>query len=139
MIKTFALTPTAQEILLDEVYSYYHFRNDSTETAYIGETSAVSAGSDDVLSIPASTSAFICKNETLYAIGNGDLLVYGTNTDTSPFKSAGKGGGGGGGTDDYSQLANKPQIEGVTLSGNKTFEQLGISALSTTEIYNALK
>lgn len=37
------------------------------------------------------------------------------------------GGGGGGGTSDYSQLSNKPSINGVTLSGNKTSADLGIT------------
>lgn len=37
------------------------------------------------------------------------------------------GGGGGGGTTNYSELSNKPQINGVTLDGNKTSEDLGIS------------
>lgn len=40
--------------------------------------------------------------------------------------------GGGGGTSDYSALNNKPQINGVTLQGNKTTEDLNIS-------YNDLK
>jgi len=35
-------------------------------------------------------------------------------------------GGGGGGTSDYSDLSNKPQINDVTLSGNKSLEDLGI-------------
>lgn len=33
---------------------------------------------------------------------------------------------GGGGTSDYSDLTNKPQINSVTLSGNKSFSDLGI-------------
>jgi hypothetical protein len=37
------------------------------------------------------------------------------------------GGGGGGGTTNYSELSNKPQINGVTLDGNKTSEDLGIT------------
>lgn len=36
--------------------------------------------------------------------------------------------GGGGGTGDYTQLTNKPQIGGVTLSGNKTAADLGLVA-----------
>lgn len=36
--------------------------------------------------------------------------------------------GGGGGTSDYNDLTNKPQINGNTLSGNKTSSQLGITA-----------
>ena len=38
--------------------------------------------------------------------------------------------GGGGGTSDYSQLTNKPQINGVELVGNKTSQQLGITSES---------
>ena len=36
------------------------------------------------------------------------------------------GGGGGGGTSDYSQLSNKPSINGVMLTGNKTSADLHI-------------
>lgn len=35
-------------------------------------------------------------------------------------------GGGGGGTSDYTNLTNKPQINSVTLSGNKTSSDLGV-------------
>lgn len=37
-------------------------------------------------------------------------------------------GGGGGGTSDYSDLSNKPQINSVELSGNKSLSDLGIIA-----------
>lgn len=39
-------------------------------------------------------------------------------------------GGGGGGTSDYSDLSNKPQINNVTLSGNKSLSDLGIPTYS---------
>lgn len=38
------------------------------------------------------------------------------------------GGGGGGGTSDYSQLTNKPSINGVTLNGNQSSSDLGITS-----------
>lgn len=38
-----------------------------------------------------------------------------------------KSGGGSGGTTDYSQLENKPSINGVILNGNKTAEDLGLA------------
>lgn len=38
--------------------------------------------------------------------------------------------GGSGGTKDYSELSNKPKINGVELSGNKTNSDLGINASS---------
>lgn len=37
-------------------------------------------------------------------------------------------GGGEGGSSDYTDLINKPQIAGVTLSGNKTLAELGITS-----------
>lgn len=37
------------------------------------------------------------------------------------------GGGGGGGTTNYNDLSNQPQINGVTLTGNKTSEDLHIT------------
>lgn len=40
-------------------------------------------------------------------------------------------GGGEGGTTNYNELENKPKINGVTLSGNKTAEDLGISGGTT--------
>lgn len=39
--------------------------------------------------------------------------------------------GGGGGTSDYSDLSNKPSINNVTLSGNKTNSDLGLASLPT--------
>ena len=40
----------------------------------------------------------------------------------------GGGGGGQGGTDNYNDLSNKPQINSITLSGNKSLADLGIAA-----------
>lgn len=37
--------------------------------------------------------------------------------------------GGGGGTSDYSKLSNKPQINGVTLSGDKSASDLSLASL----------
>ena len=46
------------------------------------------------------------------------------------------GGGGTGGTTDYNALDNKPQIEGNTLTGNKTADDLGL--MSKVDINSAL-
>ena len=43
------------------------------------------------------------------------------------------GGGGGGGTTNYNHLSNKPQVEGVTLSGNKTASDLGLASASALD------
>lgn len=41
---------------------------------------------------------------------------------------------GGGGVSSYSDLTDKPSIEGVTLTGDKTFPQLNLDVLTNTEI-----
>lgn len=41
------------------------------------------------------------------------------------------GGGSGGGTSDYESLKNRPQINGTTLSGNKTGAALGLADLAS--------
>lgn len=46
-------------------------------------------------------------------------------------------GGGGGGTTNYNSLTNLPQINGVTLKGDKSFDDLGMQPL-TNEQMNAL-
>ena len=38
------------------------------------------------------------------------------------------GGGGTGGTTNYNNLSNKPRLNGVTLEGNKTLDQVGVLA-----------
>lgn len=56
-----------------------------------------------------------------------------------------KSGGGGGGTSNYNDLSNKPQINGNTLSGNKSASDLGLVAaeagkgLSTNDYTDADK
>ena len=58
---------------------------------------------------------------------------------------AGNSGGGGGGTSDYSDLSNKPKINGVELSGNKSASDLSLVAaedgkgLSTNDYTTAEK
>lgn len=45
--------------------------------------------------------------------------------------AGGKGTGGGGGGGSYNDLTDQPQINGITLSGNKTAAQLGLVAAVT--------
>lgn len=47
-------------------------------------------------------------------------------------------GGGGGGTSDYNALTNRPQINGVTLSGNKTAADLRFASVATSGSYSDL-
>jgi hypothetical protein len=43
-------------------------------------------------------------------------------------------GGGSGGTMDYNDLTNKPQINNVTLTGNKSLQDLGIVLPTVTRL-----
>ena len=43
------------------------------------------------------------------------------------------GGGGGGGTNNYNELNNRPQINGTTLTGNKSASDLGLVGTPTVE------
>lgn len=47
---------------------------------------------------------------------------------------AGEVGKPSGGTNDYEALINKPQINDVTLVGNKSFKELGLRPATNTEI-----
>lgn len=44
------------------------------------------------------------------------------------------GGGSGSGTSNYLELSNKPQINGVTLVGNKSLADLGVVKITDNEI-----
>lgn len=59
-------------------------------------------------------------------------------TTTIIHQSSG-GGGGGGGTTNYNDLYNKPQIEGVPLTGNKLFPDLNLNVLTNTEIHDLIE
>ena len=82
------------------------------------------------------------SESSTYAVD--DIVLYGTglykchtavvtpgswtgSTNWQVYKLS-EGGSGGGGTSNYNDLNNKPSINGVTLSGNKTTSDLGITA-----------
>lgn len=48
-----------------------------------------------------------------------------------------QGGGGGGGTTDYNQLTNKPSINGTTLQGDLTLEDIGAASNGSRNSYDA--
>ena len=62
---------------------------------------------------------------------NGEVLKY----DAEQEKWINGTASGGGGTSDYTDLTNKPKINGVTLAGNKSLSDLGI--VDATELTNA--
>ena len=83
------------------------------------------------------------SESSTYAVD--DIVLYGTglykchtavvtpgswtgSTNWQVYKLSEGGSGGGGGTTNYNALTNKPQINSVELSGNKTAAQLGLMA-----------
>lgn len=63
----------------------------------------------------------------------GDIMQLRTEEIFAILSKRG-GGGGSGGTTNYNHLTNKPIINGVTITGNLTLEQLGIEEMSNTRI-----
>ena len=84
------------------------------------------------------------NTEVVLDIGKGltlndeGKLVANIDNNTITFNSSGQmvasgGGGGGSGTSDYTQLTNKPQINSIELSGNKTSTDLGLAGSTEVE------
>ena len=76
---------------------------------------------------------------------NGTLVSGASDIDTTALvqtddgeqlcvKTFPLGEGGGGGTSDYTDLSNKPQINGVTLSGNKSSSDLSVADTSLSNL-----
>lgn len=66
---------------------------------------------------------------TIFRELNTNTYYYFDGTTWNEIPSS--GGGGGTGTDNYNELSNKPQINGETLSGNKTAANLGLQPAIT--------
>lgn len=70
----------------------------------------------------------------------GDLSALTTTAKTNLVAAVNEvaAGGGGGGTTDYTALSNKPQINSITLTGNKSFSDLGLATVASTGAYSDL-
>ena len=90
---------------------------DTGYTEYVVETVS------DLNNIPNKEELFGC---TAFCIENQSFYIMNNNSEWELASS--NGGGGSGGTSDYTELSNKPSINGVTLSGNKTSTDLGITS-----------
>ena len=65
------------------------------------------------------SNVYVMKNQGV--VNSGKILGIDENGYVTPRDYE---GGGGGGTNNYNNLSNRPQINGVTLSGNKTADEL---------------
>lgn len=71
----------------------------------------------------------------LYWDLQGNLLYYWSRTGSTFSWTPIPISGGGQGTSDYDSLANRPSIESVVLTGDKSFADLGLSPVTATEIW----
>ena len=75
-----------------------------------------------------SVGDYCIYDDSLYKCTNATTGTFDVNdwTSTDIMSEIGSGGGGGG-TSDYTQLSNKPQINGHTLTGNMSTSDIGIT------------
>jgi len=90
------------------------------------------ATSTDEKPIGKYNDVYIANGSILKEIDTGREYVYNEEGTVWILKNSG-GGGGGGGSNNYENLTNKPQINGVTLVGNKTLDSLGIATATEVE------
>lgn len=102
----------------------------SGSTMTISSTGGGTTDYSNLSNKPKINSVELNGNKSLSDLGVQETLVSGTNIKTINNNSILGSGNitiqSGGGTSDYSDLTNKPQINSVTLSGNKSLSDLGI-------------
>lgn len=78
----------------------------------------------------ATSKIYKCNSACSFSVGDRVKVTKCSGTYVVDYVIGGpSSGGGGGGTTNYNDLNNKPSINGVTLSGNKTPAQLGIHSI----------
>ena len=100
-------------------------KNSATSAETSANSASTSANTATQKATQANTDALLAKS---YAVG-GTGTRAGEDTDNAKYykEQAAASGGGIGGTTDYTALSNKPKINGVELTGDKTSEDLGIT------------
>ena len=97
-IKTVTTGATEQAVTFTDERSYVYAKNIGDTDVYLSALSGIVAGADDVALCAAGDTAQICPvGKTIYVLGASTIEFHATNTDSSPFKSTGKGGGSGDG------------------------------------------
>ena len=102
-------------------------KNKSDAAVYVSLDESCVADADGTAQIGAGEAGMIVLSpeNKIYISGDGDVEIRTNDTAECPFKIPGKGGGGSG-TSDYAELNNKPKINNITLSGNKSWSDLGL-------------
>lgn len=96
----------------------------STGAVGISEFSNRQIGDSGVLKCKAGESVIypnLISKKHIYLVGEGTVeILVGNNLTVNPFKNGGQGGGSSS-TTDYLDLLNKPKLNDIVISGNKTF------------------
>lgn len=103
---------------------------DEQEVAELTDAVEVRVGSltaDDLGSFALDDDA-----ENIGSIEGDTITLMSIEGDT--IRAVSEGVPSAGGTKDYNELINKPQIEGVTLEGNKTYEELNLERVTNSEM-----
>lgn len=107
------------------MWLYYHIKS-------ITETSG-NVNYEALENKPSINGVLLLGNKTLDEL-NIQSKLYAGDGITINGNVISATGGGTGGTTNYEELSNKPSINGVTLIGDKTFEDLGLN-LPTKKVY----
>ena len=94
----------------------------------ITQTTAVATAFDRICSIKGANGT--SPGVTITEIEGGHRITITDEVHPEGQSFDVMDGSGGSGSSDYNDLSNKPQIAGVTLSGNKSLADLGIAAAS---------
>lgn len=139
-IKTVTTGATEQAVTFTDEHSYVYAKNIGDTDVYLSALSGIVAGADDVALCAAGDTAQICPvGKTIYVLGASTIEFHATNTDNSPFKSAGKGGGSGDGSTKYigtttTALSNGSTTNPITVNGESYTAQFGdIAVYNYTE------
>ena len=120
------LSPEQVEAIQQEVIAYVQAQGYVIDANYVHtDNNFTNAEKSKLDGIDMSTKQDTLVSGQNIATINGNNLLEGGNIEIQT-------GGGGGGTTDYTDLTNKPSINGVVLSGNKTTSQLGINIPART-------
>lgn len=101
--------------------------------SYIYETSC-SGSLDETDTIPDGYESWLATLTDLAALCES----YAVRAENAAERAEAAADGGGGGTSNYESLRNKPQIENVELTGNKTFDDFGLSNISNMRLEQLL-
>lgn len=98
---------------------------------YLKENPVSGMTEEQVEQLNQATEDILTKVDIAQGVENaGKVLGIDSDGNVTPVEGT---GGGSGGTTNYNDLTNKPTINGVTLEGNKTAEDLKISGMTAEQ------